>query len=109
MPTGPHRALRVRGTGGKEFAFVEEATVAFTKHVVKHRVSTQSELEALKIAEVGEDTEVECLRHLAAIVPKDENSRPFPVDLAAPSLYMSKARVYVFSRAIPGSNVGVID
>ncbi|CAM9567465.1 unnamed protein product, partial [Ascophyllum nodosum] len=55
-------------------------------------VSTLSELKALKIAEVGEDTNVEGLCHFAAIVPKDGNSRPFPVQLAAPPLHMCKIR-----------------
>ena len=87
-PTGIHTVLRVRGTGGKD-TFVEEATVTFTKHV-KHRVSTLSELEALKIAEV-EDTDFEGLCPFAAIVSKDGNSRPFPTHLAAPPLYMCKA------------------
>ena len=76
---------------------MEEATVTFTKHVLKHRVSTLSELKALKIAEVGEDTDVEGLCHFATIVSKDGNSRPFPVHLAASSLYMCKARVHVYS------------
>ena len=97
-PPGPTRRC------GKEDTFVEEATVTFTKHV-KHRVSTLSEPEAPKIAEVGEDTDVEGLCHFAAIVPKDGKSRPFPIHLAAPPLYMCKARVHVCSRAIPGSNV----
>ena len=95
VPTGTHTALRVRGTDGKEDTFVEEATVTFTKLILKHRVCTLSELEALKIAEVGEDTDVEGLCHLNAIVLKDGNSRPFPVHLAAPPLYMCKARVHV--------------
>ena len=56
VPIGTHTALHVRGTGGKEDTFVEEATVTFTNHVFKHRVYTLSELEALKIAEVGEPT-----------------------------------------------------
>ena len=94
MPTDTHTALRVRGTGGKKDTFVEEATVIFTKHV-KHRVSTLSELEALKVAEVGEDTDVEGLCHFAAIVPKDGNSRPFPIHLAAPPFHMCKARVHI--------------
>ena len=106
MPTRPHKALHVRGTGGKEDTFVEEATVTFTEHIVKHRVSTQSELETLKIAGAGEDTEVEGICHFATIFPKNGNSRPFPVYLAALPLYMSKARVvHVRSRTIPGSNV----
>ena len=84
VPTGTYTALRVRGTEGKEDTFVEEAMVTFTKHVPKHRVSTLSELKALKIVEVGEDTDVEGLCHIAAIVPKDGNSRPFPVHLAVP-------------------------
>ena len=78
---GPTRALRVRGTGNNEDTFVETATVTFTKHVVEPREFTQSKLEALKIAEVREDTGVEGLCHFAAIVPKDGNSRPFPVFL----------------------------
>ena len=97
VPTGTHTALRVRGADGKDNTFVEEATVTFTKHVLEHRVSTLSELEALKIAEVGEDTDVEGLCHFAAIISKDGNSRPFPVHLAAPPLYMCKARVHVCS------------
>ena len=106
VATGPHTALRVRGTGGKEDAFVEEATITFTKHVVERRVSTQPELEALKVADVGEDTNVEGLSHFAAIVRNDGNSRPFSVHEAAPPLYTSKARVDVCSRAIIlGSNV----
>ena len=44
VPTRPHTALRVSGTGGKEDTFVEEATVTFTKNVLKYRESTQSEL-----------------------------------------------------------------
>ena len=76
---------------------MEEATVTFTKDVLKHRVSTLSELEALNIAEVGEDTDVEGLCHLVAIVPKDGNFRTFLVHLAAPPLYMCKARVHVCS------------
>ena len=95
MPTGTHTALRVRGTDGKEDTFVEEATVTFTKLVLKHRVSILSELEALKIAEVGEDTDVEGLCHLNAIVPKDGNSRPFSVHLAARPLDMCKAKVHL--------------
>ena len=78
VPTGPHTALHVRGTGSKEDMFVEEATVTFTKHVVEHWVSTQSELEALKVAEVGEDPHVQGLFHFTAIVPKGGNSRPCP-------------------------------
>ena len=105
VPTGTHTALRVRGTDGKEDTFVKEATITFTKHILKHRVSTLSELEALKLAEVGENTDVEGLCHFAAIVPKNENSRPFPVHLAALPLYMWKARVHVCSWVIPGSNV----
>ena len=66
---------------------------------------TQSELEALKITEIEEDTDVEGLRHFAAIIPKDGNARPFLVQQAALSLYMSKASVDVCSRAFPGSNV----
>ena len=104
VPTGTHTKLHVRGTGGKGDMFVEEATVTFTKHV-KHRVSPLSEHQALKIAEVGEDTDVKGLCYFAAIVPKDGNSRPFPIHLAAPPLYMCKARVHICSRAIPGSNV----
>ena len=64
-----------------------------------------SEPEALKVAEVGEDTDVEGLCHFAAIIPKDGNSRPFPIHLAVPPLYMCKARVHVCSRANSGSNV----
>ena len=97
VPTGTHTALRVRGTDGKEDTFVEEATVTFTKLVLKHRVSTLSELEALKIAEVGKDTDVEGLCHLNAISPKDGNSRPFPVHIAAPPLCTCKARFHVCS------------
>ena len=97
MPTGTHTALRLRGMDGKEDTFVEKATVTFTKHLLKHRVSTLSELKALKIAEVGEDTVVEGLCHFAAIVPKDRNSRPFPIHLAARPLHMCKARVHVCS------------
>ncbi|CAM9524133.1 unnamed protein product [Ascophyllum nodosum] len=92
VATGPHTALRVRGTGGKEDAFVEEATITFTKHVVERRVSTQPELEALKVADVGEDTNVEGLSHFAAIVRNDGNSRPFSVHEAAPPLYTSKGK-----------------
>ena len=88
VPTGTHTALGVRGTGGEEGTFVEKATVTFTKHVAKYRVSTLSELEALDITEVGEDTDVEDLCYLAA-----------------PPIHVSKARVHVCSRAIPGSNV----
>ena len=55
MPTDTYTALRLRGTDGKEYTFVEKATAPFTKHVLRHRVSTLSELKALKIAEVGED------------------------------------------------------
>ena len=95
MPTGTHTALRVRGTDGKEDTFMEEATVTFTKLVLNHRVSTLSELEALKIAEVGEDTDVGGLCHLNAIVPKDGNSRPFPVHISAPPHYVCKARFHV--------------
>ena len=73
------------------------ATVTFTKHVLKHRVPTLSELKALKIVEVGEDTNVKGLCHFAAIVPKDGNSRPLPVQLAAPPLHMCKVRVHVCS------------
>ena len=57
---------------------MEEATVTFTKHVVEYRMSTQSELEALKIAEVGEDPDIKGLCHFTAIVPKGGNSRPYP-------------------------------
>ena len=103
MSTGTHAALRVRGTGGKEDTFVEKATVTFTKHV-KHRVSTLYELEALTIAEVREDTDVEGICHFTTIVPKGGNSRPFPIYLATPPLHMCKARVHVCSRAIPRSN-----
>ena len=95
MPTGLHAALRVRGTGGKEDTFVKEATVTFTKHVVECQVSNQSELEALKVAEVGEDTHVEGLCHFAAIVLKDGKSRLFPVHAAAPPHYISKAGLMV--------------
>ena len=105
MPTGPHTSLRVGGTGGKEDTLVEEAAVTFTKHVVERRVSTQSELEALKTAGIGEDTAVESVCHFAAIIQKDENSRPFPVHFAAPPLFMRKARLHVCSQAIPGSNL----
>ena len=105
VPTGPHTALRVRGVGGKQDTFVEEATVTFTKHVVERRVSTQSELEALNIAAVEGDTDVEGLCHFAAILPKDGNARPFPVHEAAPPLYMSKVRVGVCLRVIAGSSV----
>ena len=97
VPTGTHTALRLRGADGKEDTFVQKATVTFTKHVLKHRVYTLSELKALKITEVGEDTDVEGLCHFAAIVPKDGNSRPFPVQLAASPLYMCKARVHACS------------
>ncbi|CAN0349717.1 unnamed protein product, partial [Ascophyllum nodosum] len=49
--------------------------------------------------EVGENTNVEGLCHFAAIVPKDGNSRPFPVQLAAPPLRKCKdkeaERLYV--------------
>ena len=75
MPTGTHTALRVCGTDGKEDTFVEKTTVTFTKHVLKHRASTLSELKALKIAEVGEDTDVEGLSHFAAIVPSPRSSQ----------------------------------
>ena len=90
VPTGTHTALRVGGTDGKKGTFVEEATVIFTKHVLKHRVSTLSELEALKIAEVGEDTDIKDLCHFAAVVPKDGNSRPSPFHLAAPPLLCAR-------------------
>ncbi|CAM9905368.1 unnamed protein product, partial [Ascophyllum nodosum] len=79
-----------------------------TKHVLKHRVSTLSELKALKIAEVGEDNDVEGLCHFAAIVPKDGNSRPFPFHLAAPPLHMCKdkeaGRLYVAELAVYTNN-----
>ena len=79
VPTGTHTALRKRRTDGKEDMFVEETTVTFTKHVLKHRVSTLSELEALKIAEAGEDTDVE---DLCATSPRSSQSTgtldPFP-------------------------------
>ena len=97
VPTGTHTALRVRGTNGEEDTFVEEATAIFTKHVLKHRVSTLSELKALKIVEVGEDADVKALCPFAAIVPKDGNSRPFPVHLAAPPIYLCKATIHVCS------------
>ena len=97
VPTGPRTALRVHGTGGKEDAFVEEATSTFIKHVVKYRMSTQSVLVDVKIAEVGEDADVKGICHLATIVPKDGNTRPFLIHLAAPPIYMSKARVHVCS------------
>ena len=70
-----------------------------------------SEPEVLKIAKVGKYTDVEGLCHFAAIVPKDGDSRSFPIHLTAPPLYMCKARVHVCEqflvvmRAIPGSNV----
>ena len=105
VPTGTHTALRLRETDGKEDTFVEKATAIFTKHALKHRVSTPSELKALKIVEVGEDTDVEGLCHFAAIVPKDGNSRPFPVHLAYLLLYRCKTRVHVCSWLIPSSNV----
>ena len=97
VPTGTHTALGMGGTDGKENTFMEEAMVTFTKHVLELRVFTLSELEALKIAEVAEDTDVEGLCHFAAIIPKDGNSRPFPVHFAAPPLHMCKARVHVCS------------
>ena len=96
LSTGTHTVLRVRGTSGKEDMFVEEATVTFTKHA-KHRVSTLSKLEALKIEEVGEDTDIEDLCHFAAIVPKDGNSRLLSIYLATPPLYICKAIVHVCS------------
>ena len=40
MLTGPHTALRVRETDGKEDKFVLETTVPLTKHVVEPRVYT---------------------------------------------------------------------
>ena len=49
VPTKPHTALRVRGTGSNEDTFVEEATVTFTKNVLKYRESTQSELVTSKL------------------------------------------------------------
>ena len=58
VPTGLHMALGVREMGGKEDTFVEEATATSTKHVVQRPVFAQSELEALKITEVGENTDV---------------------------------------------------
>ena len=53
VPTRPHTALCVRGTGGKEDTFVEEATVTFTKNVLKYRESTQSELVTSKLYKLG--------------------------------------------------------
>ena len=97
MPIGTHTTLCLRGMDSKEDTFVLKATITFTKHVLKHLVSTLSELKALKIAEVGEDTDIESLCHFAAIVPKDGDSRPLPVHLAAPPLHMSKAKVHVCS------------
>ena len=73
---------------------MEGTTVTCTKYVVERGVSIQSELEALKIAEV-EDTNIEGLYHFSAILPKDGNARPFPVYEAAPPLCMSKTRVDV--------------
>ena len=101
MPTGPYTALCVRETGSKKDKWVKETTVAFNKLVVERWVS----LAALNIAEVGQNTDVEDLCNFAAIAPKDRNARPLPVHKAALLLYMSKVRVDVCSRAIPGSNV----
>ena len=42
VPTGPRTPLPVRGTGGKEDTFVEEATVTFTMNVLKYRKNTQT-------------------------------------------------------------------
>ena len=86
VPTGPRTALRVRGTGGKEDTFMEEATVTFAKNVLKYRESTQSELVNVKIVKVGEHTDVEGLSHYTTMVPKNGNSRPLVVHLAAPPL-----------------------
>ena len=103
MHTRPHTTLRVSGTGGREGTFVEEVTVTFTKHVIERWVFTQSELEALKIAEDGEDTDVKSLCHFPAIVPLVTGTLdPF---LSPPPLNTSKAKVYACSRAIPGSSL----
>ncbi|CAM9652294.1 unnamed protein product, partial [Ascophyllum nodosum] len=50
----------------------------------------------------GENTNVEGLCHFAAIVPKDGNSRPFPVQLAAPPLQAE--RLYVAELAVYTNN-----
>ena len=65
---------------------MEEATVTFTKNVLKYRESTQSELVNVKIVKVGQHTDVEGLSHYTTMVPKNGNSRPLVVHLAAPPL-----------------------
>ena len=77
VPTGPHKALRVRWLDGKEDTFVEGTTVTFTRHVVERGVSIQSELEALKIADVG-DTNVKSLYHFAATCQRMGTLDPSP-------------------------------